>query len=86
MKQYTGIVSIGVVAIIVIVIANMTGLPLHISRGLTLIGISVIFLLASAALFTFNVIVGIVGLLVTVIYFMMGWFSFQFYFGPWLMG
>lgn len=77
LNQYSGIAAVGVVAIMMIIIANMIGLPSHITKGLTFIGISVILLLASAVAFTFHWIVGIVGLIATAIVFTIGITSFS---------
>ena len=53
------------------------GLPPHIIKGLTFIGIAVILLLASAASFTFHWIAGVVGLIATTVVFVIGITSFS---------
>jgi len=77
MKEYGGIIGVGVVALLVIIIGNMIGLPPHIAKGLTFVGIGVILFMASAAAWSLHWIVGLVGLIAAIVFLGIGVSAFS---------
>lgn len=77
MEKYGPLVAIGIVAILMIVIADLVGLPPHIVRGIIFTAISVILVLTSAATWSVHWIVGLAALIVAIVFFVLAGNAFS---------
>jgi cell division protein FtsW (lipid II flippase) len=72
MKDSGGIIGVGILAILCIIVGVAFGLPPNISRGLILVGISIILFIVAGATWSHSWIVGLVCLCGGVAAFLIG--------------
>ena len=66
------IAGIGIIAVLMIIIGNTFGFPADTVKGLTFTGMGILLILASIGIWGLHWIVGLVGLIVSIVYLNIG--------------
>ena len=72
MAKYGVIAGVGIIAVLMIIIGNTFGFPADTVKGLTFTGIGILLILASVEVWGLHWIVGLVGLIASVVYLNIG--------------